>query len=73
MKIIRIITLVLIVLLLIAGMLLSSGGLRQATAAPLESGGFQMVDEMEIEVPEWGPVPLDGDWGGGQDCVAWNS
>jgi hypothetical protein len=70
MKTIQKIMLGLIVLVVAAGLLVGIGGVRQSAVMP-QSGADQMVNE--IVLPETYPIILEGEWGPGQDCVAWNS
>ena len=72
MKTIRIITLVLIALLLLVGMLLSEGGQRQGIGTP-ESVAVQAVSELDLVLPEWEPLLLEGDDFFQLSRVAWNS
>jgi hypothetical protein len=72
MKTMRKITLVLKALLLVVGMLLSAGGPRQAPAALLENGAVQVANKLDFDLPEWEPLPLEGDEFFQFSRVAWN-
>jgi cell division protein FtsL len=73
MKTIRKITLVLIVLVLVAAMLVGISGHHQMAVATPQNGATQVAQELEIDVPEWGPILLEGDEFDVFNRVAWNS
>jgi hypothetical protein len=73
MKTIHKIALALVVLVLLVGVMVGIAGHRQVAAITPQGGATQVAQEQPMEVPEWGPIFLEGEWDPGQICVAWNS